>query len=564
MSGIEPDSGTYSYHRESYDRLAERWAIPAILVALLLLAGMTGLLPETPEEDLGEMAYLVAANQMHVRSAVGGLIDIEDAWAIEDERREAGEPLVRVMYNGDSALGYDAASDTFYCTLGVENGDVWPELALSVQDAPGVTVQWIDDFAYDYCADAIREGYRYELMAYTDEEYAYFGIVFTGLPIVVWKSWEGGIPIWDTFIPGFASVSSAESQSLDSAAMIHLRGGGAVKQVDKPSYRLEFHTMSRKGKDKKRDVDLLGMGVDSDWLLLSVASDETTVRNKLCWDMWKMWNEGETVPCMIDSQMIELFVNDEYMGLYHMMPPIRPETELKRIGGNPQTDCAFRAVRNVRGRTHWGFGCGATIEVRYKPDSVSDDRALELLQEYSSMNDIGLTDDEFVELVNKRVDVEKLMSYYAYFQVCGLGDDNIYNNMYIWMLEKDGQYRLQLSPWDMDMSMYTSADPLDSDTINLSQKMPRRMLDLNVNQSREILWSIWNEKKKTVLTEDVFYDWIKGTEAYINASGAYLRESEKWYGEAQELQLSEIYEGALRHINAVEQHMKELWPVNQE
>ena len=74
------------------------------------------------------------------------------------------------MYNGESALGYDAGSDTFYCTLGMENGENWPELALSVQDAPGVTVCWIDDYAYDFCADAIREGYRYELLAYTDTE----------------------------------------------------------------------------------------------------------------------------------------------------------------------------------------------------------------------------------------------------------------------------------------------------------------------------------------------------------------------------------------------------------
>ena len=130
-------------------------AIPAILAALVLLAALMLALPEGEEQATGT-EYLLAANAAHERTPVGEMIDIEDAWAIEDERQEAQAPLVRSMFNGGSALGYDAASDTFYCTLGVEHEDDWPELALSVEDAPGVTVVWIDDYAYDFCTDAIR------------------------------------------------------------------------------------------------------------------------------------------------------------------------------------------------------------------------------------------------------------------------------------------------------------------------------------------------------------------------------------------------------------------------
>ena len=316
---MESDHEAVQYRRESYPRRGERLAIPVILAALVLLAALMLALPEGEEQATGT-EYLLAANAAHERTPVGEMIDIEDAWAIEDERQEAQAPLVRSMVNGDSALGHDAGSDTFYCTLGVEHEDDWPELALSVEDAPGVTVVWIDDYAYDFCADAIREGYRYELLAYTDTEYAYFGVVFTGLPIITWHTYDETEPIGDEYVQGRASVSSAQHEAVNSAAQIHLRGGSFPLPMDKPSYRLEFHELSRKGRDRSSDHAVLGMEPDSDWLLLGVAWDRSTLINHLCWRMWDAWNEGEPVPMQMGSEMIELFVNDEYREIYELMP----------------------------------------------------------------------------------------------------------------------------------------------------------------------------------------------------------------------------------------------------
>ena len=44
----------------------------------------------------------------------------------------------------------------------------------------GLTLCFVDDYAYDACADAIRDGYAYQIMAYTDEAYSYSDVVFTG------------------------------------------------------------------------------------------------------------------------------------------------------------------------------------------------------------------------------------------------------------------------------------------------------------------------------------------------------------------------------------------------
>ena len=570
-AGVDSDHEAAQYRQESYPRRGERLAIPAILLALLLLAGLTVLLPEGREEVPTELAYLYAAAEVHERTAVGGLIDIEDAWAIEDERQEAQAPLVRSMFNGDSALGYDAESDTFYCTLGVEHKDDWPELALSVEDAPGVTVVWIDDYAYDFCADAVREGYRYELLAYTDTEYAYFGMVFTGLPIITWHTYDETEPIGDEYVQGCASVSSAQHEAVNSAAQIHLRGGGAPKPIDKPSYHLEFHGLSRKGQDKNSDYAVLGMEPDSDWLLLSEASDRTTIINDLCWKMWRMWNEGENVPCQLNSEMLELFVNDEYMGIYELMPCIRADKEIERIGGNLNTDCVSRALRRVndnfdaceRPLIDFRDTIETMLEVRYMPEYFSEERVQQLFEAYEQLErsgELALSDEAFTESVQSLVDTRQAMSYFLFFHVCQLSWDYFYNNRYIWMICEDDGYRMMITPWDMDIGMGNIEEMKNGDYFFIGQVMEERMLDLNVDGCRDVLWSIWEEKKNTLLTEDALYAWIRGEEAYINASGAYLRESEKWYGEAEELNLTSMYENELSYIGVIDLYLRELWP----
>lgn len=565
------DHEAAQYRQERYPRRGERLAIPAILLALLLLAGLTVLLPEGREDVPTELAYLYAAAEAHERTAVGGLIDIEDAWAIEDERQEAQAPLVRSMFNGDSALGYDAGSDTFYCTLGVEHEDDWPELALSVEDAPGVTIVWIDDYAYDFCADAVREGYRYELLAYTDTEYAYFGVVFTGLPIITWHTYDETEPIGDEYVQGRASVSSAQHEVVNSAAQIHLRGGSFPLPMDKPSYRLEFHELSRKGRDRSSDHAVLGMEPDSDWLLLGVARERTTVVNHLCWKLWSMWNEGEAVPMQLGSEMVELFVNDEYKGMYQLMQCIRVDKEIERIGGNLSTDCVSRAIARMNdnyaatGRPMIDFRETASVmlEVRWAPEHFSEEQVRQLFEMYEQlqvMDERAISDEAFTELALSVVDTRQAMSFFLYFQVCQLTLENLFNNRYIWMIREGDGYRMMITPWDMDFAMSNAEQTTSRDCIFLAPIFEERMLDLNVDGCRDVLWSIWEEKKETLLTEDALYAWIRGEEAYINASGAYLRESEKWYGEAEELNITSMYENELSYIGVIDLYLRELWP----
>ena len=515
------------------------------------------------------LAMLAQAPQQKANVAVESMMDIEEAWAIEDAREESAElPLVTGMRRDDSELGYDAASNTFYCTLGMGGGD-WPEIALFAQPAEGkenLRVAWIDDYTYDFCVDAIRDGYRYELLAYTDTEYAYFGVVFTGLPTVTLHVHGGADALGDTYIPARMSVSSADHEAINSGAWVHLRGGGFVKEYAKWSYRVEFHEFTDRGDDKV-ERSVLGMPADTDWLLIGNGGDGTCARNEIAWQLWRDWNPDGNAFMVQESQMVERFLDNEYIGIYQLMQRIDEEKEIVDMGGNLATDYVARVIKSAnlgeKPNADWREVADIYGELRYAPQGVSADAALKHFDPYvlmSAQRRSLMTDEEFAALCEKSVDVKEMLEYFLFVQAASLGHDNYFNNVYIWALWNGRNHVFHLSPWDMDMAFIRMFGNGDEDTVNLYYALCWRMIDLDVGGAKQILWDIWNEKRSTIISDDAMYARFQNFEDMINRSGAYLRETEKWHGGAQELSLGEMQAFAVEHLHVADRMLSDLFP----
>lgn len=557
-----------AYRAEYFGKRSDRWLLPALAALFLLLAGLTVILPQSQGTASEEEAYLLAVRP--TGTAVGDILDIEDIWAIEDEREEASGQLVSAMNDGaGNALGFDAPSSTFYCTLGTGCGDEWPQIELNIC-GEGVSAVWVDDYTYDYCADAIREGYRYEIMAYTETEFAYYGVVFTSLPIITVDTYHPDAEIAESYIPGFVTVSSGEYAPVNQPAQVHLRSGGFQKEIDKTSYRIEFHTLSR-GKDRNNDVGVLGLEPDSDFMLIANASDATCMRNKMSFDLWSLWNEEKPAFGTLQTRMVEVFVQNEYMGLYQLFPRIRPEEEILRMGGNPRTDQLMRIMSASRPPTdrpiqYVDYGIVCQLELRYAPQGVSSERAFAAAEDSMLLNDKEtrrLDDETFIRIAQEHVDVEAMMSYFLFSQVSGLSNDNVCNNLFVWILRRDGKNIYYLSPWDMDSAMMPvpllPGETYSGDKLVLYLEVAKRMLDLDVAGCRSILWDLWSEKRAW-LTDDAIYQWFVDTEEEINATGAHLRDSEKWYGEAKELSLVEPRAFMIERMYTIDRYLEEMWP----
>ena len=553
--------------------------ITAVWVLLLsaLLVPMTSILSSGRDTALDQKQMAVARalemererEALPAPSPVQAAPEMEAIWAIEDARTETEAQLVDTMFRGGDVLGYDAESRTFYCTLGMETGDTWPEIALSVRGAEGVQALWVDDYSYDWCFEAIAEGYRYELLAYTASEYAYIGVVFTGLPVVTLHA-EGEITM-DSDVPGHATIAAAGFEPINTAMVVHERGGGCRKPFDKWSYRVEFHEISSSGKDRSRDVSVLGMKADSDWLLLANTGEDTTVRNLIAWELWRDWHQGEPGLMLMDSEMVELFINDEYVGVYQLMERIDEAQEIAQYGGNVNTDVVGRLVStsNMSEKPIWDMndeGVEFRMEYRYEPRGDSE-RLFGLMEDFVALyrpDDKKLDDEAFAALALERVDIEDMMTYILFYHATTLNDNNI-NNVFVYaMQEEDGRYVYRHAPWDMDSSFWVQRHFQDHNTLrwpDLTVMIPTRMLDLDVGGCRRILWEMWNEKRRTVLSSSSLYARFMEKEEFMNRSGAYRREMRKWYGTDKALDMSEVAYYTEECLNLVRLTMLERWPV---
>lgn len=555
------------------------FAIAAVVLAVAALIPLAQLMADNKDPYLENKQTAIAQSLERYRDwqaqkppvQVQYVADIEEIWAIEDARTQTDAQLVSTMFNGSAELGYDAPSNTFYCTLGDTPLDDWPEIALSARGADGLQVAWIDDYSYDWCSDAIAENYRYELLAYTETEFSYIGVVFTAMPIVTVHAGTEIEFINDS--PARLTVSMPGYEPIDTAALIHRRGGGFPKMIDKQSYRLELHRIGANGHDEKTVTSVLGMEPDTDWLLVANAQDISTVRNKIAWDLWNDWHEGDDNIVKLEGKLVELFVDNQYRGIFQLMQRIKEEEAIVTVGGNPATDTVIKMISTYNPTRRPIIRSGSpdvpyTLEYRYHPRGDVD-KAFALAQDYFALSHtdsaLQLDDEAFTKLVLERIDIESMVEYILFFHCCTLRDNSI-NNIYLFMLEQeDGRNVIYHSPWDMDTAFWTLPEGQDEGwgyQPDFSMALPTRILDLNIGNSREILWRIWREKQQTVLSDDALYQRFADLDDYMQRSGAYTRESNKHYGGTKTLSVLEMLYYVSQSINTVGLHLEERWPID--
>ncbi len=450
-------------------------------------------------------------------------MDIEQIWAIEDARVQSDVPLVTALENHGVPLAYECDKNTFYCTLGLENAETWPDIHLTAPGAKGVQLVFVDDYSYDWCADAIRDGYSYQAMAYTDEAFWYFDVVFTGLPLVTIECRE---EITELDTPAQVTISTAGEEKTVSAANIHLRGGGTFNQ-EKKNYRIEF---TRGENGKKNMVSLPGFGVRENILLNPMVFDETMLRERISWALYDdMFGEDDDRAFGArKNAYAEVFLNNRYCGVYLMMEPIDSQEELAKAGGSSlMTDSVYRTLRigfvderpvmvNPTKNT-------TVFEMRYEPVQA---KPFAPLQEYLEM--ISEPDDEAFVHKTACMDMESVVRYILLRQVTGM-DDNVNNNLYIWARQTTEGRKYTLAPWDLDMSWAAKRENLGEDyECWLAFYVLDRMLTCDAGGIVDLMIQRWHEWREDVFTQEHITQTLQEYAQELENSGALWRNADCW------------------------------------
>lgn len=457
--------------------------------------------------------------------------DMEEIWSIEDTRTESETPLITVLENNGARLGYDAAENTFYCPIGLETGDEWPEIHLTAPGVKNVKLVFVDDYSYDWCSDALRDGYGYQIMAYTDTEFSYAQIIFTGLPIVTMHA--GGEIGYENIK---ADVSfCAPGSGIKSGAVTHLRGAGS-RFSEKKSYKIDFVHGT---KDATAYVEVPGLGTVDNIILLAGVMDDSLMRDKLSWDLYALIAGSDEPYGPRNTQYVELFVDDSYMGLYLMMEPVDDGEELVKAGaGAPSTDSVYRTAQidyaGERAYVENTMREGSIYELYHAPIAGHEFDALAPYLALEQMTEGSGHDAEFERLVMQHIDLSSILRYYLFVQGGGMSD-NVFNNMYVIANRKDGKLTYRFAPWDMDLTWGRFKDGESGDFYHelFSFGVVERMIDIDAGGvTRETLCRLWDEMRSEAFSEEVIEELVNGYTHVLDASGAYTRDAMRWRGDA--------------------------------
>ena len=448
--------------------------------------------------------------------------DIEEIWAIEDAREESDTPLVTALDNNGQALGYDAASNTFYCTLGLGNEEDWPQLHLTAPGANGVSLCFVDDYTYDWCADAIRDGWAYQILAYTDDAYSYASLVFTGLPIISLETQEALRPHED--IPVRVSVSAAGEAGLTACGRAHERGDTSLRMRPKHGIKVEFTRHADGTRKTEQEMPLLGR--TDEFILIACSMDYLLIRDKLSWDLWNGISSEDEAFGPRETAYCEVFAGDAYLGVYVMMKPYDYAQELARLGADaPAADSLYR----LAGRSVHEFDKpliqdhrGMYYEQHYAPSGETGNAALLPYLALFAEEDDAVFNEKALELL----DIDSVIRYALFVQACGM-TDNEHNNLYIVAHRTEDGYRYLFAPWDLDVSWGRD----DDENAEVWYDFPifDRLVELDCGGVvRDRLAAIWKQMRENGFSGENVGSLLDGYNAALNDSGAFYRDAERW------------------------------------
>lgn len=110
----------------------------------------------------------------------------------------------------------------------------------------------------------------------------------------------------------------SDSAALSTQAELRIRGHSS-RLFDKKSYLVHFTEQDRL---TERNLDVLGMGADNEWVLNGPFLDKTMVRNYLSLNI-----AGEFMPYAPDVRFCELFVDGQYQGVYLLMESVKHDDD---------------------------------------------------------------------------------------------------------------------------------------------------------------------------------------------------------------------------------------------
>ena len=482
----------------------------------------------------------LSTNADHFRKCLlTGLLLGTSVWATAQVRINGREPFT------DRAKGrllYVTTSISMsHLSATVEPNDAkWTELRINGIPLNGATTVDLGE---------VTAGRTFPLSGKYEDKDSTLTVSFTCLPVVEMKKPTAFTDDYEPCQIIIDEPDSAHAAPIYAGKVKHR--GGTTNTADRHKRNYHFKLLDENG--ASLDLPLMGMREDNSWLLDAGQVDFFRLRNHICHELWidfstrPYYHEQESKSvngCHV--RIIELFVNDEYRGIYSLMEPVdRKQLKIKKYKKGVK-GCLWKAVE-WEGTTFYDpvdsyDNHSATLmgfEAKY-PEPGDDADTTDYAPLTAVMNFVANASDEnFRDQINTYIDLPVMMDYSLFIDMIN-GIDNGGKNCYWSIYDKNKSGRMSITPWDMDATFgqnyANNVEPSeltkpDNELGNFTN-IETRLIATQGKEYNASKQQHYAELRQTVFDEQQLNARFEAHYDTLTFSGATARETEKWSGDS--------------------------------
>lgn len=417
--------------------------------------------------------------------------------------------LALLTFN-DEKVALDIANKTLYISQAPEQLAEGSLLEGTLQYSdPACTLYFLRDDAIENIQRSVAEAHPLTLVICDGTRYQTASVVITTLPVlmlegdVTHQDGEGRPVFTGNFTLWTGNDPETEAYSIKkSDVQWHIRGNSSSK-MEKCPWKLSL----KKENGDNRNLNLLGLGADDDWILNSLVMDDCKLREKL---FMELWNENASNTDynykMSSGEYVEAVICGEYKGLFLLQRRL----DAKYLGLKEET---------------------LLKETLY--DAANVQAQYEVVKARHSEEEIYA----FMEQVYNRTDcsgynASNLVDTNLFLQLFMAWDNFGHKNMYHVLRKTENGFEACLIPWDTDMSLglnwgssgfyYEGASDRVENRLEWSVLKAQGLMSESTSAVR------WEKLRQGIFSEEYMTQTIEGLYSQISLSGAAARDYALW------------------------------------
>lgn len=454
----------------------------------------------------------------------------------------------RLVINGITPA-FDNETHTYLLSVDEQYQDTPLSVSVSLSDSEAGQQLFIEGEAVSgtYTFGKVGEDQKYAIEVVSASESTTYTLQFTFLPVLTIRGGELGNEYTE------AQVDWQEDGTLSEGllAKVKWRGGSTnIEGKHKRNYKLSF--IDAEG--QKQNHSFGPLRNDNSWVLDAGQADMFRVRNLI---MAQLWQDFARRPYYVEQEpkalsatrgvMVELFLNDQYRGIYNLCEPIdRKQMKLKKFDADGTIHGGLWRATAFGDATF--FNVPAEYDNTLPQNNVWEVKYPEVEDlcptDYSTLHNAILfvvtsSDDEFRASVADYFDLPVLVDYYLFANVGNLFD--ICGKNILWAVyDKQVDKKLTPAMWDLDccMGQNFTDDPLRPDYVAYNTELLfvnnifHRLMTLNVNRFNDAVLTRYHELRPTVFSVASLQQRFVDAYEAMRRSGALQREEHRWSGDS--------------------------------